>query len=102
MEQISNIRALIALWPSRKAFADAIGVPLDRVHKWVTADAIPAKHHLAVLRSASLHGFPVSAEMLVRLHAEIATPDAEPAATSRAACGDAAVASGAPCGGTLA
>ena len=44
-------------------------------------------------------------EALRRVLAQIdpaATPDAEPAATSRAACGDAAVASGAPCGGTLA
>lgn len=70
MKAVSNIRALIALWPSRLAFAAAVGVPVDRVHKWAASNAIPAKYHLAVLRSAVGLDLDVSAELLVRLHAE--------------------------------
>lgn len=69
MEQISSVRDLIDLWPSRKALADACAVPVARVHKWVEARAIPAKYHLAVLSSAQLAGYPVTADLLVRLHA---------------------------------
>lgn len=70
MEQISTIRALIGLWPSRSVFADALGVPVERVHKWAAANAIPAKYHLAVLRSAAGLGLAVSADLIVRLHAQ--------------------------------
>lgn len=74
MEHISTIRDLIGLWPSRIAFAKAIDVPVDRVHKWVTANAIPARYHLAVIRGAGAVGLAVSADLMVRLHSECAPP----------------------------
>lgn len=84
MEQISSIRALIALWPSRQAFADALEVPVDRVHKWITANAIPAKYHRSVLLSARALGFEISADVIVELHAEDATPAPAPRSESAA------------------
>jgi hypothetical protein len=69
MEQISTIRALVGLWPSRAEFADDAGAPVSRVHKWVTANAIPAKHHLAIIEAGRGRGLPVSADLMVALHA---------------------------------
>lgn len=78
MEQVSTIRDLVALWPSRAAFAEDLGRPIARVHKWITNNAIPAREHLGVIRAAHCRGYPVSAELLVRLHAP--APDGEAAA----------------------
>lgn len=69
MEQISTIRDLIALWPGRAVFAAEVGVPLARVHKWITANAIPARHHLRIVVIARARGFAVTADLLVMLHA---------------------------------
>ncbi len=69
MEQISSVRHLIDLWPARKDLALACGVPVARVHKWAEAGSIPARYHFAVLSSAQSCGFPVTADLLVRLHA---------------------------------
>lgn len=69
MEQISTIRALVALWPTRQDFADEVGVPLARVHKWITTGAVPAKHHLAIVNAGEARDLPVSADLVVRLHA---------------------------------
>lgn len=77
MEQISSIRDLVGLWPTRAAFAAATGVPLERVHKWVSADAIPARHWRAVLIAArEIEAHCVTAERLVELHAPRASEDA--------------------------
>jgi DNA-binding transcriptional regulator YiaG len=70
MEQISTIRDLIALWPGRAVFAAEVGVPLARVHKWITANAIPARHHFRIVVIAQARGFAVTADLLVLLHAE--------------------------------
>jgi hypothetical protein len=70
MEQISSVRDLIDLWPARKGLADACGVPVARVHKWAEVGSIPAKYHLAVLNSALGAGYPVTADLMVRLHAQ--------------------------------
>lgn len=76
MEQISTIRALVGLWPARAEFAADIGVPVARVHKWVTANAIPARQHLAVITAAGQRGLPVTADLMVRLHACTGREDA--------------------------
>jgi len=68
MERISTVRDLVALWPSRLDFAVEINVPVDRVHKWITSDSIPAKHHQTILDCAEGHSLPVSASDLVAIH----------------------------------
>ena len=76
MEKISSVRDLINLWPRRadlasecQAHAPGQSVTVARVHKWAENDAIPAKYHLAVLAAAQARAFPVTADLIVRLHA---------------------------------
>lgn len=68
MENISTVKQLIDLWPTRKVLADEIGTSKERVDKWAQSGSIPARFHAAVLRAAGLRAFPVSAEDIVRLH----------------------------------
>lgn len=76
MEQISTVRQLVTLWPSRSAFAEDCGVPLERVHGWVRGSSIPARYHAAVLRGAVSRGFALTAEVLVAIHDKEADPEA--------------------------
>jgi len=81
MDDISNIRALVGLWPTRAKLAadlndgfDAAGLPLMKVtvrqvNKWVERASIPAKYHKPVLDAALARGFEVSAELIMTLHA---------------------------------
>lgn len=68
MDQISTIKDLIDLWPTRKDLAGDLGTSLDRVHKWAASGCIPARYHAGVLRAATHRGFVVTADDLVRLH----------------------------------
>lgn len=68
MTEPSTITALIDLWPARRDLAADIGVMTDRVHKWAKSNAIPARFHLRVVMAAEERGFPVTAELMVRLH----------------------------------
>ncbi|WP_146592530.1 hypothetical protein [Puniceibacterium confluentis] len=70
MDKISTIRDLVALWPSRQIFAQDLDVPVVRVHKWITANSIPAKYQKYVLDSASARALPVSAPLILEIHAE--------------------------------
>jgi excinuclease UvrABC nuclease subunit len=65
-----SIKDAIALWPTRKALADDLLEPLENVHKWAQADRIPAWKHAAFLEAASLRGFDLTAEWLVKAHDE--------------------------------
>lgn len=69
MEKISTIRDLVELWPTRAEFASDLGVPIARVHKWVSANTIPAKYQRAVVDSGSGRGIAVTADLIVNLHA---------------------------------
>lgn len=69
MEQISTVRDLIDIWPSRKDLAGDIGASVARVHKWAQAGAIPARFHQLLLDAAVRRGLPVTAEIIVRIHA---------------------------------
>lgn len=76
MTSIHTIRDLVALWPSRRDFVSdlaralpAPGVTIHQVNKWVEKSAIPAKYHRAVLSAGRDRHLPVSAELLVELHA---------------------------------
>lgn len=68
MTEPASIPDVINLWPARKDLASEISVPVDRVHKWAQNAAIPAKFHLSVIESAARRGFPVTADLLARLH----------------------------------
>lgn len=70
MEKIATIKQLIDLWPARKDLAKDVGVETDRVHGWAKAGSIPAKFHMLVCESANRRSYPVSAELLDRLHCE--------------------------------
>jgi len=75
MDNLSSIKAVINLWPTRAAFAQdmcsvnrALPVTVHQAHKWAEKGAIPANRHQSLIRAAALHGFPVTAELIVRLH----------------------------------
>lgn len=81
MDKISTIRDLVNLWPARSALAGDINdiagaalVTLAQVHKWAENQSIPAKYHHFVVVAAGRRGFPVTADLIVRLHAEGARP----------------------------
>lgn len=75
MSQIASIRDLIGLWPTRRAFVDDIadrfpgGVSIHQVNKWAEKGVIPAKYHYPVLTAAIDRDLPVTADLIVRLHA---------------------------------
>lgn len=68
MNSITSIKDLIASWPSRKALAVEIDVSVDRIHKWVQTESIPARFHARLLRSAAAQGISLTADDLARLH----------------------------------
>lgn len=76
MDEISTVRAVIDLWPSRKALAEAVGASVAAVHKWAQAGAIPARFHQSVIDAGQAQGLPLTAEMMVRLHARPQQEDA--------------------------
>ena len=65
---ITDVRDIIAQWPNRQAFAEAVGKPIDLIHKWAQKNAIPAWHQARVLRACETFRVPVTAEMLVAMH----------------------------------
>jgi hypothetical protein len=76
MNSFSSIRDVVDLWPTRGALADDMRsiapfapVTAERVSKWPSAQAIPARFHHALLEAAKVRGFPLTADDLVRLHA---------------------------------
>lgn len=69
--QQNPIDAIIAAWPSRKAFADAVGVRVEVVHKWARAGRIPAPHQKAVRDAAQLKGLShVTGDWIIEVHAD--------------------------------
>lgn len=69
MTEPLNISAVIDLWPTRKDLASDLDVSVDRVHKWAQTNAVPARFHFGLLNAAVQRGYPVTADLLVRLHA---------------------------------
>lgn len=87
MEQISTVRDLIDLWPSRRQLAADVGATEARVHKWAQTGSIPPKYHLSLVEAGRARGLPVSADLVVRIHAprpaaegEVLAPDSRGAA----------------------
>lgn len=76
MKQVLSIRDLVNLWPSRSALADDMtrlakkrSVSIHQVNKWAVTGSIPAKYHYQFLQAAQGRNLPVTADVLVRLHA---------------------------------
>ncbi|RBW42556.1 hypothetical protein DS901_13410 [Loktanella sp. D2R18] len=69
MQMISSTKDLIDMWPSRRTLANEVGVSADRVHKWALSNAIPAGFHAQVIECGAARGFPVDADLIVKLHA---------------------------------
>lgn len=75
MENVSSIRDLVNLWPTRAALAAEInaefpflGVTTGQVHKWAEKDSIPARYQFAVLCVGQNRGFDISSDLILRLH----------------------------------
>jgi len=68
--EIQTTKDLIDMWPSRRALADEVGVSADRVHKWALSNAIPSGFHAWVIQLGVARGFPVDADLIVKLHAK--------------------------------
>lgn len=70
MLHLSSPADLIDQWKPRRLLAEALNVETDAVHKWAQNKRIPPKYHFAVLAAAKAAGIDVSADDLVRLHAD--------------------------------
>lgn len=89
MRQPNSIRDIVNLWPSRAELSDDMNgidanrrVSVHQVNKWAEKSALPARYHWQLLHAARLRGFPVTADLIVRLHGDVAAdPD-----TFSAAC----------------
>jgi hypothetical protein len=76
MDQIPTIRDLVNLWPTRADLAGEMTtlaasrpVSVHQVHKWAETGSIPAKYHFQLVAAARNRDFPVTADLLIRLHA---------------------------------
>lgn len=74
MAEILSIRDLINLWDRRAELAldlQKLGVPVTthQVHKWAEKSSIPSKYHGGVLTAGRARGYPVTAELIIALHA---------------------------------
>ena len=67
VDQVASFRDVIDLWPSRLAFADDLGVAVDRVHKWAQIGGVRAEFFAAILDSAERRGLHVTAADLCRI-----------------------------------
>lgn len=75
MENLSSIRDLINQWPTREALAADIrscfphlSVTTHQVHKWAEKDCVPARYHFPILVAGRKREFPITAELIARLH----------------------------------
>lgn len=55
---MKDFRAIVALWPTRAAFAQEVGVSQFVVQQWVHRDSIPAAKFNDVVRAANKAGHP--------------------------------------------
>ncbi len=76
MKKVSSIQELINLWPTRSSLADDVNavaghsaVSVSQVHKWAERGSIAAIYHQYVLTAAERRDYPVTAALLVELHA---------------------------------
>lgn len=75
MSDIDTVRKLVNLWPTRaeltedlrRAYPD-LSVTVAQVHKWAEKQSIPSRYQYPVLVVGQRRGFPISADLIVRLH----------------------------------
>ncbi|QDC11259.1 hypothetical protein FHY55_19370 [Oceanicola sp. D3] len=68
MDKPSSVRDIVALWPSRLAFADAIGLAgKARVDKWIQVNSIPAPFLYPIFQAAMDAGIALAAEDVMRV-----------------------------------
>lgn len=60
----ASFRAVIDLWGTIAAFADAIGEPYENARQWRLNDSIPGRAYAAIVRAADARDFPVTHELL--------------------------------------
>lgn len=75
MDDISSIRDLVNLWPTRAALAHdiksafpALKVSTAQVHKWAEKGSIPARYHFPILMAGQQRDFAITADLIARLH----------------------------------
>lgn len=75
MEEFSTLSDIVNLWPNREALATEMTgfCPLQPVskhqaHKWAEKGSMPSKYHHQFLQACKARSFPVSAEVIIRLH----------------------------------
>ena len=56
MSKKNPITELLNSWPTRQVLADEIGANVAAVHKWATANRIPARWHHRVVKAAQAKG----------------------------------------------
>lgn len=66
------IRDLIDCWPVRDDLAADLraaghDVTVDRIHKWAR-NGVPNRFQHAMVEAAQARGFPITAEIMVRMH----------------------------------
>ena len=79
MQDVHTIKNLIGLWPSRAVFLEDLRdlreqfpdlkVSIHQVNKWAEKGSIPPRYHFPIVVAAQGREFPVSAELIARLHA---------------------------------
>lgn len=82
MGKISTVRDIVALWPSRLAFAESLGLAgKARVDKWVQVNSIPAPFLYPIFQAAKDAGIALAAEDVMRVvAADAGSADREDAA----------------------
>lgn len=75
MDEISSIRELVNLWPTRATLAGdlkkaypGLKVSAAQVHKWAEKGSIPARYHFPVMVAGRLRKFPITADLIAQLH----------------------------------
>lgn len=75
---VKTVKDLINLWPTRAEMAVDVSkslgdktVTVGQVHKWAQFQSIPARFHWAVIAAGTARGFDLTAEIMVRLHANV-------------------------------
>ena len=64
-----SVKSLIDRWPTRKAFAVAVGCNEAAVHKWASSGRIPSRWQWRVLEAARMAGHDeISPEWMLRAH----------------------------------
>jgi hypothetical protein len=66
---MTSFRDVIALWPSHRSMATAIGTTLGSVQKWSERDSIPPRWWAAIISSAEARRAGVNADVLTMLAA---------------------------------